>query len=252
MKRAILSTIIILVSLFTVAQDPPLAINPDAANNTYIAALKRPIEVSEDNFISNSTYNLMDNDGNSYNMVKIGVQLWMAENLKTTKFNDGTKIPSVSGYEEWENLNSSGYCWYRNGDGSYKADYGALYNGYTVSTGKLCPLGSHVPGIEEWMILIKYLGENIAGGKLKEIGSEYWMNPNTGATNTFGFTALPGGSRGSYGGYFDEGLRGHWWSTSEHDKPNSLWDINLAYSCSDVTISSDNKKYGLSVRCIKD
>ncbi len=251
MKRAVLSTIYTFICLFTIAQNSPRVTDPYSTNKTYIAALKQPIEISEDNLISNNSFNLMDYDLNSYEVVKIGNQIWMAENLKTTTYNDGTKIPLVSNYEKWSNLNSPGYCWYRNDDGSYKADYGALYNGFTVSTGKLCPLGWHVPSIEEWMILINYLGEKMAGGQLKEIGSKYWMSPNTGATNVTGYTGLPGGSRGSYGTYFDEGLRGHWWSVSEHDKSN-LWDISLTYSNSDATKSSDSRKIGLSVRCIMD
>jgi uncharacterized protein (TIGR02145 family) len=251
MKRVAISTIFTLICAFTMAQDENLVARHEATKETNITSLKQQTEISEDNFISNSSYNLMDDDRNSYDVVKIGNQIWMAENLKTTTYNDGTKIPLVSDYKEWSNLNSPGYCWYRNDDGSYKAEYGALYNGFTVSTGKLCPLGWHVPSIEEWMILINYLGKKMAGGLLKEIGTEYWMSPNAGATNTIGFTALPGGSRGSYGTYFDEGLRGNWWSTSEHDKPK-LWDISLTYFNSDATINSDNKKIGLSVRCVKD
>lgn len=249
MKRAAISTIFILVCFSTIAQDSNLVSNYYATNKTFMAALKQQIEVSEDNSISNASSNLMDNDGNSYNIVKIGNQLWMTENLKSTKFNDGTDIPLVSDFTSWGSLTTPGYCWYNNDAGSYKTNYGALYNGYTVCTDKLCPLGWHVPSVEEWMTLTNYCGEKIAGGKLKEIKN--WMSPNTGATNETGFKALPGGCRGNLGSFMGKGLRGHWWSSTKYDKTN-IWDYTMGYSYSDVTGSSDHKKSGLSVRCVKD
>ncbi len=252
MRRFGISTLFVIMCAVTLAQTEILASLHEATKETNTDTLRQQSEISENSLMSNSSLNLMDEDGNSYDAVRIGNQIWMAENLKSTVYNDGAEIPLVSDYKSWSNLKSPGYCWYRNDDKTFKVNYGALYNGYTVSTGKLCPLGWHVPSIEDWMILINYLGENNAGGKLKEVGSEYWMSPNTGATNNIGFRALPGGSRGSFGTYFDEGLRGHWWSTSEHNKPDSLWDLNLAYSDKDATLSSDDKKIGLSVRCIKD
>ncbi len=203
--------------------------------------------------ISNSvsTYRLMDTDGNLYKVVKIGDQFWMAENLKTTKFNDGTEIPIASDYKDWSSLMSPGYCWYYNEAENYKADYGALYNWYTINTEKLCPSGWHVPSVEEWKTLTSYYDESTVGGELKEIGTKYWMSPNTGATNAIGFGALPGGSRGSLGSFFDEGLRGYWWSSTESDK-NRAWYSALGYSSKEASGNSDNKKGGLSVRCVKD
>jgi uncharacterized protein (TIGR02145 family) len=173
----------------------------------------------------------------------------MAENLRTTKFNDNTDIPLVSDIKSWSNLTSPGFCWYNNDAESYKSNYGALYNGYTVCTGKLCPTGWHIPGNEEWMILINYCDEKIAGGKLK--ANIKWISPNTGATNETGFKALPGGSRGNLGSFLDEGLRGHWWSFTENDKAN-IWNRTMSYSRSDVTSSYDHKTSGLSIRCVKN
>ena len=117
-------------------------------------------------------------------------------NLKTTKYNDGTSIPNVTNDTSWSNLTTGAYCWYNN-DVSYKNPYGALYNWYAVNTGKLAPKGWHVPSDAEWTTLITYLGgESIAGGKLKEAGTTHWLSPNTEATNSTGFSALPGGRRG--------------------------------------------------------
>ncbi len=251
MKRVSVAVILLMVSFLAIAQNEKLVAAFDANQNTISDTLKLQTDKSDNNLLIEDRYELTDSEGNSYDAVRIGNQIWMAENLKTAQYNDGTDIPLISDYKAWSELASPGYCWYRNNNGSYKADYGALYNGYSVSTGKLCPVGWHVPSIEDWMILISFAGENLAGGSLKEIGTKFWMSPNKGATNESGFTALPGGSRGGYGTYFDEGLRGHWWSISEGDKL-SLYNITLASTDSKVSVSSDNKKSGLSVRCIKD
>ena len=251
MKNIVISIIFTLISVFTLAQDKNLSASNDINRKNSVVVLEKQTELSEENLTSNSSYSIRDNDENAYNAVKIGNQIWMAENLKTTKYNDGTVIPLVSDYNAWSNLTSAGFCWYRNDAESFKDNYGALYNGYTISTGKLCPLGWHVPSVEDWMILINYCGGDKAGVYLKEMGSENWISPNAGATNTTGFAARPGGSRGNYGSFLDIGLRGHWWSSSEYDKPN-VWSINMSSFYSDVTESSDNKKSGLSVRCIKD
>ena len=124
-----------------------------------------------------------------------------------------------------------------------------MYNGYAVSTGKLCPLGWHVPTIDEWLILTNYSGDKMAGGNLKEIHS--WMSPNAGATNATGFKALPGGSRGNRGSFLDIGLCGHWWSSTE-DTSSDIQNRTMSYSDSDVTGTSDHKKSGSSFRCLKN
>ena len=135
-----------------------------------------------------------DIDGNVYHTVKIGTQVWMVENLKTTKYNDGTPIPLVTANSSWAILTTPGYCFYNNDANVNKATYGAMYNWYIVNTGKLCPAGWHVPIDAEWTTLTNYLGsENAAGGKLKEFGISHWVTPNDGTTNSSGFTALPAG-----------------------------------------------------------
>ena len=199
-----------------------------------------------------------DIDGNNYKTIQIGTQTWMAENLKTTSYNDGSSIPNVTGDVEWMDLTTGAYCWYGNLETTYKNTYGALYNWYTVNTGKLCPTGWHVPSKEEWMILATYLGgPDIAGGKLKESGTTHWQSPNTGATNTVRFNALPGGVRdvsSDFGGFFiKSGSNGFWWSSDPGIEPT---DHSLL-----LDSSSGNFSFvpwwiyynsGLSVRCLKD
>jgi uncharacterized protein (TIGR02145 family) len=248
MKRTLLSTIFTTLYVFAIAQN----LNPGvmyAANETSLVKLKQPSEISNDSSSVEMVINLVDIDWNTYGTIRVGNQLWMAENLKTTRFNDGTTIPAIAGYKAWSNLISPGYCLYNNDAGRYRNKYGVLYNGYTVSTGKLCPVGWHVPSAEEWQTLTNYCGKNVAGGELKETDS--WMSPNTGATNATGFAALPGGSRGNLGSFMDIGIRGHWWSSTENDDLD-FWNRTMSYSSSDVTGSSDHKQSGLSVRCIKD
>jgi uncharacterized protein (TIGR02145 family) len=192
--------------------------------------------------------NVKDGDGNLYTTVTIGTQVWMKENLKTTKFNDGIAIPLVTGLE-WRYLTTPGYCWYNNNEAGFKNIYGALYNWYTVNTGKLCPLGWHVPSDSEWSTLTNFIGE--AGGKLKEAGTAHWPSPNTGATNETGFTALPGGVRYYGGSYEGAGNTGYWWSSTGY---NTMGIYRAMNYFSDVVGSGNDmyKEYGFSVRCIKN
>jgi uncharacterized protein (TIGR02145 family) len=195
---------------------------------------------------------LTDIDGNNYKTVKIGTQEWMAENLKTTKYNDGTAIPLVTVVASWQLLTTPGYCWYNNDSVVNKATYGALYNWYTVNTSKqLCPTGWHVPTDAEWTILTTFLiSESVAGGKLKETGTTHWLSPNTGATNESGFTALPGGYRTNIGAFNLIGNYGYWWSTTQYNADNA-WFRNTYYNLNSVARTYLGKGYGFSVRCVK-
>jgi uncharacterized protein (TIGR02145 family) len=193
-----------------------------------------------------------DIDGNVYNTVTIGTQVWMKENLKTINYNDGITIPNITGNADWIGLTSGAYCWYNNDAETYKATYGALYNWHAVSTVKLCPIGWHVPSFEEWLDLATYLGgESVAGGKLKETGTTHWLSPNTGATNETGFTALPGSLRHHEGGFSYVSQGGVWWSSSESNTFNA-WGRGMNYNNSNLDIWSVEKFYGFSVRCVKD
>ncbi len=192
-----------------------------------------------------------DIDGNVYHTVTIGTQVWMVENLKTTKYNDGTSIPSVIDNYIWGFLSTPAYCWYNNSI-TNKSTYGALYNWYSVNTGKLAPNGWHVPSDAEWTILTTYLGgESISGGKLKEIGTNHWTSPNTGATNETGFTGVPGGYRNAYGNYVAFGNDGCWWSSTGLSA--DAFYRSLSYFSNEVIKYDPNiKSFGLSVRCVKD
>jgi uncharacterized protein (TIGR02145 family) len=186
---------------------------------------------------------ISDIEGNVYHIVTIGTQVWMAENLKTTRYSNGTSIPLVTDNSAWGNLTTPGYCWYNNDEATYKNTYGALYNWYTINTGNLCPTGWHVPTDAEWTTLTTYLGgESVAGGKLKETGTAHWTSPNIGATNESGFTALPGGDRIYDGTFYTIGSYGWWWSEGDARR---LRDGNVFRSNSD-------KRDGFSVRCLRD
>jgi len=202
---------------------------------------------------------LTDVDGNYYHTVTIGNQVWMAENLKTTKYNNGTPIPLISDNTQWPRLSTPAYCWYNNDKSGFKAMYGALYNWNALETDYLCPTGWHVPNDAEWTALTTFVGGmSIAGGKLKETGTTHWIWDNSYATDENGFTALPGGFR-LMEKFASIGSLGMWWSSSEYS-PGGLpyrpeesgrhLEMNNSYNY--ALLGNILKINGLSVRCIKD
>ena len=198
-----------------------------------------------------------DIDGNVYSTVTIGTQEWMVENLKTTKYNDGNSIPLVTGNADWVALTTPGYCLYDN-EITNKTPYGVLYNWYAVNTGKLCPTGWHVPTDAEWTTLTDYAGgKDVAGGKLKSTRTvpdahPRWESPNSGATDEYGFSALPGGYRDSNGVFRGLGGGGNWWSATEGGAENA-WTRSMAYNYRDAGgFYLVYKKDGMSVRCVKN
>ncbi len=195
---------------------------------------------------------IKDIDNNLYDTVRIGKQTWFAKNLITSHYNDGTPIPKVTVQSDWAALKTPGYCWYGNDENSFKETYGALYNGYVVKTNKICPNGWHVPSSAEWSTLFENAGGvNIAAGKLKEMGTTLWESPNSGATNQFGFTALPSGHRAE-DDFFGEGLIALWWSSTEYE-PNYAWTESIQYSEVGVNLTAGRSfTMGLSVRCLKN
>lgn len=234
-----------------------------------------------DKTLNFSFINCVDGDNNNYPIVEIGSQIWMAKNLMTTKYNDGSDIPLVQDQVQWAGLSTPGYCWYGNDLLNYKLTYGALYNWYAVSSinnggRNVCPVGWHVPSDNDWHTLALALDANallgygsestIAGGKLKETGTAHWVSPNDGASNETGFSALPGGDR-DYQQFCNMHYSGMWWSTTENPDPDphgrkaitddsyptSWWrQISFDKTNLQLTRGYSEKKTGYSVRCLKD
>lgn len=207
-----------------------------------------------------------DVDGNVYGTVKIGEQIWMTENLGATKFSDGTEIDLVEESTEWSALSEPGYCFYNNSPDYGTEDYGILYNWYTVDRGGLCPDGWHVASDADWSELISYidpeaglsqidetlyLESEVAGGLLKEEGTSHWKTPNTGATNEFGFNALPAGYRYENGTFYLGGAYGSWWSSDQSNENLGIVRF-IDYNTTKEFRSFDSKKDGFAVRCVKD
>jgi uncharacterized protein (TIGR02145 family) len=194
---------------------------------------------------------IRDIDGNIYKTVNTGSQIWMAENLKTTFYNDGEPIAIIDDDFKWDSDATGAFCYYEN-EFSNQYLFGLLYNWNAVRTGKLCPDGWHVPANTEWTILTDFLGgESVAGGKLKETGLTHWSSPNSGATNESGFTAIPGGYRHYNGGFYSIGSDGMWWSSTE--SPGNLAYYRYLFNGSQNMRSYDgSQRNGYSVRCLRD
>ena len=198
-----------------------------------------------------------DIDGNTYQSVIIGEQEWFAENLRTSKYSDGTVIPNVTDDAGWENYSeTAAWCNYKN-DNQYDTIYGKLYNWYAVETGKLCPTGWHVPTDSEWTELTDYLaanGHNRTEGKALKATSGW--NSGGNGTDDYGWLGLPGGMRDPNAGLFlfhSVGSTGYWWSSSQDDTDYALHRY-LGDNLDNVGSynSNSNKYYGFSVRCLRD
>jgi uncharacterized protein (TIGR02145 family) len=200
-----------------------------------------------------------DIDLNVYRTVLIGTQIWMAENLKTTRYNDGTPIQLVMDDNLWHNLSVPAYCWYNNDEMTFKDTYGALYfldiNTYPdpnpfKNPSEVCPVGWRLPFLADLDNLNSlYGGTSETGGNLKETGTSHWVDPNVGATNESGFTALPGGYRDIYGAFLGVGFFGTW-LTTERNTPMSFY---RKFSVENKTSEFSYSGYGIgeSVRCLK-
>lgn len=195
---------------------------------------------------------LGDYDLNSYRFVKIGEQVWMSENLATTKLYDGTPIANLTVAADWESASVPAYAWYSNNEALYKLTYGALYNWQAVASNKLCPEGWHVPTEADWNILITYVGGvDAAGGKLKQAGTALWLSPNTGATNESNFTALPGGGRKPTGEFEVRGSIGVWWTSTPSGLANGI-GVSMSSENASVNMGNSITGVGRSVRCLKN
>ena len=183
--------------------------------------------------------------------VTIGTQIWTNKDLDIVTYRDGTPIPQVTDPTAWSNLTTGAWCYYNN-DPANGAIYGKLYNWYAVNDPRgLSPLGWHVPSDAEWTTLTDYLGGLYeSGNKMKEIGTSYWSR-SSGATNSSGFTGLPGGYNNIDGLSYSIGDYGHWWSSTD-DMSIYSWGLSLNSDAADAGRNYAFKSYGFSVRLIKD
>ncbi len=206
-------------------------------------------ENTVDNNLETGT--VTDIDSNVYKTVKIGNQWWMTENLKVTHYQNGNPIPKVTDPNIWRALITAAYCYYNN-DTTNIADYGMLYNQFAIRDScNIAPLGWHVPSEEEWRVLLDTLGGSlVAGSKMKETGTTHWPEPNRDATNSSGFSALPGGWRSNDSGIcYHMGIYGRWWTSTEFRTPSFI----VGTGSSVVTFQEYTwLRKGLSVRCVKD
>jgi uncharacterized protein (TIGR02145 family) len=221
-------------------------------------------------FLTLDNNQIADIEGNVYNTINIGTQVWIKENLKTTKYANGDQIPNVSNSGQWQTLTSGAWRYY-NDDSQYNIPYGKFYNWQAVAdTRKICPAGWHVPSDDEWKTMELYLGMhpfelNVTdfrgssanvGGKLKKVGSELWSAPNTGATDESGFSAIPGGRYNQDGTFVFLTLEGTWWSsTLAIPNTNLAWLRILSYNNSGFSRTMPKEQMiggGFSVRCLKD
>jgi uncharacterized protein (TIGR02145 family) len=226
-----------------------------SATSTESIDLKRQIKILEDNLIEAGTYRIPDIEGNQYNVVKIGTQVWMKENLRTTKFNDGTDIPFAPDSSILiDNTSTSPfYSFYAS-----RLEYGAYYNWYSVNSGKLCPGGWHVPSGQEWVRLTDYLGgDTVAGVKL--IAAGHWLEepPEPSNINESGFTALPAGililrtyDLHQWAVFVNYNFEGQWWTSEKTD--TSVFTFILGFDGWFSMTPQVGLNFGLSVRCIRD
>jgi uncharacterized protein (TIGR02145 family) len=211
-------------------------------------------------FNPNLSYgSVTDQDNNTYKTIQIGTQVWMAENLRTTKYRNGIVIPNITDNTLWQNNTTGAWSYYEN-NSSNNTLYGKLYNWYAVTNvNKLCPTGWHVPNEAEWTTLIDYLdpnafggnSTNTAGGKMKSTGVQYWRSPNQDATNSSGFSGFPGAARFNTGLSLNFSIYGYWWA-SEESSANEAWLRALINSDGSAKRLKNNKNCGFSVRCLRD
>jgi uncharacterized protein (TIGR02145 family) len=241
-------------NMITVVSAEITGLSPNTEYHFRVKAENSSGSAFGEDMIFKSLSMVTDADGNVYQTVAIGPQVWMAENLKTTKYRDGTQIPDVTDDTVWGLLTTGGLCWYDNDSAKYNKTYGAMYNYFAVTNShNLCPAGWHIPDIMEWVTLEKYLGgSGVAGAKMKEAGTIHWASPNTFADNISGFSGLPGGYRSVNGEFLDFGFYGFWWSSSEYSVWGA-WILYLGYGEIYTYKGYDvSKTIGFSVRCLMD
>ncbi|MFZ1683680.1 MAG: FISUMP domain-containing protein [Candidatus Zixiibacteriota bacterium] len=233
---------------------------PEAANVNGVGIIDLADLSSLVNYLTTGQYippncptnTVTDIDGNVYQTVTIGSQVWMASNLRVTHYRNGDSIPNVTDSTVWPNLMSGAYCDYHN-DTTLVPTYGRLYNWYAVADSRaIAPSGWHVPSDSEWQALVVYLGDStVAGGKMKEAGYAHWFDGNVGATNASGFNGLPGGYRYGTGSCLDMTVSAYYWSSTE-SAFSYAWSRWLSCYAGGIYHIIRPKLYGFSVRCVKD
>jgi uncharacterized protein (TIGR02145 family) len=224
------------------------------ATNLYGTAYGNQVQFNTPTPLSIPGPGVTDINGNNYATIVLGNgQEWMAENLRVTTYANGDPIPNVMDNLAWGQITTGAWAYYNNSSQN-DIPYGKLYNWYAVTDPRnVCPAGWHAPSEQEWTQLTDFLGgSDIAGGKLKTTGTQYWLPPNTGATDTIGFSGLPGGIRFYLDGTFVQlGTRGDWWTTSENNGGGG-WGRLLENDNATIWLTSGVKQNGLSVRCLRD
>jgi uncharacterized protein (TIGR02145 family) len=194
------------------------------------------------------TYN-----GYTYSSVVLGNgQEWMSENLRTANYRNGDPIPTGLDNVTWMTTTAGAFAIYNN-DMANNVIYGKLYNCYAVFDPRhVCPIGWHEPTDAEWTTLTDYLGgDSVSGGKMKTTGTQYWLPPNQGASDESGFAGLPGGDRNVSGLFYDNGIAGGWWSSTE-STTETAWCRGLSYNYNNIYRDASVKQAGFSVRCLRD
>ncbi len=187
----------------------------------------------------------------TYSSVIVGSQEWMDSNLQITCYRNGDPIQQVDDFHAWRKSTTGAMCLYE-GESTYGRNFGYLYNGHAVNDPRgLAPEGWRIPEDADWQVLIDTLGgAKTAGGALKQQGAEYWKKPNSGASNSSGFSAVPGGFRSLYGDFRHLGFYSYFWSSSPF-KNNCISIRVMGYFDSKVTHTGGAVENGYSVRCIK-
>jgi uncharacterized protein (TIGR02145 family) len=220
--------------------------------------LSIPSVAQEEN--ANAGMPVRDIDGNVYRVIMTESGVWMADNLKALSYNDGKPIPIIRDRKQWEKTKTPAFGFYSN-DVKYTETYGAIYNWYAVSTGKICPKGWHVPTEEEWNDMMDYAGSSQKSGdnpaKLKEKGTTHWKAPNTGATNEIFFNALPAGEVSYFNTDAEPGTMTNWWTSTEDKlsidpatrKTANANIVGLKYNFNSKNLGTYQKESALPVRC---
>lgn len=191
-----------------------------------------------------------DVDGNVYNVVRIGTQLWTVENLRTTRYNDSTTIPTGLSNAAWTATSTGAYSIY-NDDNANNTTYGKLYNWYAASSGKLAPKGWHIPTPAEWDILVQEVGGySVAGGKIKST-SALWIAPNLAADNNSKFSGLPSGYKTNSNIYALLGESAYWWASTPRNAVQGDY-LRVHSGLAGAVANGATKSFGLAIRCVKD